>query len=361
MAKVNEGSQWKAKSLTDREERTRLTVLLSLKAPDGTTRFVDQIVAFKPQEETIKYFSWRTALLGSYDVLHVHWPEWMLRHSRRGVRWVKYGFMLLLLLRLSILPTAVVRTIHNVEPHRPGGSIERFLVAAIDRRTTEYVVLNPFTPSPGPTTLIRHGSYVTRFRDYVKHPMIPGRILFFGRIEPYKNVNALIDQFACMDSDEPTLRIVGSLDESAFPDRGERLRQAVEATRRVTARFEFVSDEALVEEITKSQLVVLHYTEMHNSGALLVALSLGRVVYAVPSEVNKWIQGEVGPDWLILDRELTGTSLARALDHAKSTGDGSARTPYLDNREWGEVAREHYAVYQKAVKSVRRRGDQWKA
>lgn len=264
--------------------------------------------------------------------------------------------MLLLLLRLRLKSTAVVRTIHNVEPHRAGGSIERFLVAALDRRTTEYVILNPFTPSSGPTTLIRHGSYVTRFAGYAKQPVIPGRILFFGRIEPYKNVNALIDVFAAMRSERHTLRIVGSLDESAFPDRGERLRRAVEDTPRVTARFEFVSDEALVEEITKSQLVVLHYTQMHNSGALLVALSLGRVVYTVPSEVNDWIQGEVGPDWLILDQELTGERLSKALAQAESVGVGSDRAPNLDNREWTAVAHEHYAVYKKALMSVRRRG-----
>lgn len=349
-----------AKLLNDREEHPGLTVLLSLKAPDGTTRFVDQIVTFKPQQEVVKYFSWRTALLGSYDVLHVHWPEWMLRHSRCGVRWAKYVFMLLLLLKLSLKSTAVVRTIHNVEPHRPGGSIERFLVAALDRRTTEYVILNPFTPSPGPTTLIRHGSYVTRFQDYAKEPVIPGHILFFGRIEPYKNVNALIGEFAAMGSDQHALRIVGSLDESAFPDRGEGLRQAVEATPRVTARFEFVSDEALVKEITKSQLVVLHYTEMHNSGALLVALSLGRVVYAVPSEVNNWIQGEVGSDWLILDQELTGESLAKALAQAESVSVDAGCAPNLGNREWTEVAHEYYAVYEKALKSARRRGFRWK-
>lgn len=337
-------------------DRGDVTVLLSLKAPDGTTRFVDQLVTYKPEQETVKYFSWTYALFGSYDVFHVHWPEWIVRHHRRPGQWVKYLLTSLFLIRLTISSTPVVRTIHNVRPHRPGRPIERLLLTALDKRTTEYITLNPLTPSEVPATLIRHGHYRERFRQYQRGQTKPGQVLFFGRIEPYKNVLALINAFAQIASPDYTLRIVGSLDRLAFADQGKALLSAIEGTPRVSAKLEFVSDEELVREIGESQLVVLHYTEMHNSGALLVALSLGRVVYSAPSDVNIWIQEEVGSDWLVLNDELSAETLIAAVDHAGTIGADVGGEPNLSNREWSNVAGEHYAVYLRALASSKRRG-----
>lgn len=340
-----------AKAAADRQP---ITVLLSLKPPDGTTRFVDQIVSCKPDHQTVKYFSWRTALIGSYDVFHVHWPEWLLRHDRWFVRSAKYVLALLFFLKLRVKSIPVVRTVHNIEPHRPSGRIEASLLRVIDRWTSEFITLNPHTPCREPQTLIRHGHYIDRFNRFESTPVIPGRILFFGRIEPYKNVAALIDAFAHLDFGEFSLRIVGALDNSAFPDGGKALEAKIAETASVSARLEFVPDEELVREVQQAELVVLHYTEMHNSGALLVALSLGRVVYSIPSPSNHWIQDEVGADWLILDQQMTAGSLREAVARARALGVGQGAMPVLDDRDWSAIAEKHHDVYVRAVHRTRR-------
>lgn len=335
-----------------------VTVLLSLRPPDGTTRFVDQIVSNRPAEETVKYFSWRTALVGSYDVFHVHWPEWLIRHDRTVIQGLKHLLMVALLFRIWITSTPVIRTVHNVEPHSRGSRAEDILVAALGKLTTEYILLNPLTPCAGPSTVVRHGHYIDRFDVHPRSEVVRGRILFFGRIEPYKKVADLIDQFAKINSNEYSLRIVGSLNKSAFPDEGAELIRLASSTPHVSANFEFVSDEDLVKEITAAQLVVLHYTEMHNSGALLVALSLGRVVYSAPSSVNQWMQDEVGSDWLMLGGELTPDVLVEASAHSQRVGVGQGTMPDLRNRDWSAVASNHYKVYLKAARS--RRARSWK-
>ena len=57
----------------------RIAVQHSLAPPDGRTKYVDQIVDGAAPDVRIRYFSWRAALLGRYDVFHVHWPELMIR------------------------------------------------------------------------------------------------------------------------------------------------------------------------------------------------------------------------------------------------------------------------------------------
>lgn len=321
---------------------SHVRVLLSLKKPDGTTRFVDQIVAFKPPEEEVVYFSWRAALFEHYDVFHVHWPEWLIRHSNPVVGVVKAFLSILLILRITLTGTPVVRTIHNLQPHTPGGWLESAIVGLFDKRTTDYIVLNPLTPSPKPATLIRPGSYVERFKDMERLDAEIGNIVFFGRIEPYKNVQRLVEVFSKLRDPNLKLRVVGQLEKSAFSDSGVALVDQIEKDRRISSRFEFVSDEDLVAEITRAQLVVLPYTEMHNSGALLVALSLGRVVVASETAVNRWVQEEVGDEWLHLTDELNEKDLLGGLEAGARVQNQS---PVLTGRNWTEIARAHYDVY----------------
>ncbi|MDV6314525.1 glycosyltransferase [Gordonia amicalis] len=322
-----------------------MTVLLSLKRPDGTTRFVDQIVSERPDSMHVLYFSWREALRGKYDVFHVHWPEWLVRHSNPIVRAGKYFLMTVFLIRLKVRRTPVIRTIHNQTPHRPGTRAEALLVSALDHLTDNYIALNPFADTTSNVTLIRHGHYKDQFGRHRFSEVEPNSILFFGRIEPYKNVDKLIEKFAEMQSESATLRLVGAIEEHAFPDKAASLRAAAASHRRISTKFQFLSDADLVAEVTRAQLVVLPYTEMYNSGALLVALSLGRPVLAPRTEVNEWIQSEVGSRWLNLYKELTSDTLHAAL---RSAGDRSASAyPDLANRDWKAVSQQHYLTYQR--------------
>ncbi|MBN0974521.1 MULTISPECIES: glycosyltransferase [unclassified Gordonia (in: high G+C Gram-positive bacteria)] len=320
-----------------------VTVLLSLNAPDGTTRFVDQIVSERPDQMRVVYFSWKNALTADYEVFHVHWPEWLVRHSNPCIRAVKYLLMVLFLARLTIRKTPVVRTLHNRVPHRLGSRTESVLIASLDRRVARYIALNPFTDGYEDATLIRHGHYRDRFSTYEKCQRQRNHLLFFGRIEPYKNVQDLIDQFEYAEAEKATLRIVGQLEESAFADRAKSLRNAALALNSVSTRFEFVPDSDLVTEVTNAHLVVLPYREMYNSGSLMVALSLGTPVLAPRTEVNEWIQQEVGPRWLMLYDELTSEVIDDALRDSEPSGIGEV--PNLANRDWKAIALQHYDVY----------------
>ena len=70
-------------------------------------------------------FSWRTALFGRYDVFHVHWGDTLLAAGSRRTRAGKRVAMAVLLGRLALTRTPVVRTVHNVTP--PEGGRRRWL------------------------------------------------------------------------------------------------------------------------------------------------------------------------------------------------------------------------------------------
>ena len=82
---------------------------------------------------------------GEYDVLHLHWPEFLVRGRDARTRLAKRQAMraMLLLTRLRRVP--IVRTLHNVHPHAEGSAAEQRLLATVDRRTTTFIRLNPTT------------------------------------------------------------------------------------------------------------------------------------------------------------------------------------------------------------------------
>jgi beta-1,4-mannosyltransferase len=332
-----------------------VTVLQSFPPPRRTTNpYLVQLLASLPPHVHASGFSWRTALTGRYDVLHVHWPETMLRAStplRTLSRQVRFAA---LLTRLTLRRTAVVRTLHNTAPHEQGPRVERALLRWCDRRTTLWVRLNPTTtpPSDAPVETILHGHYRDWFASYPRPEPVPGRLVFFGLVRPYKGVERLLEAFAAVPGDDVSLRVVGN---PTTPGVRAAVEQAALDDPRVSARLEYVDDDVVAHEVGSAELVVLPYREVHNSGAALLALSLDRPVLLTAGPSVAELATEVGPGWVsTFPGDLTGEDLTRALDAARTPG-RTAR-PDLGAREWPDLGSAHAAAYARAVDRAHARG-----
>lgn len=327
-------------------------VLEVLDPPDGTTRYVDQLAHSLPVDVELVWFTWRRALFGRWDVLHVHWPERVVRARGRNPlrRLAVAGASVALLARLALTGAALVRTEHNPDPHEKGGRWESFLLDLYRRRTTVSVRINP-TTAPHPTAvdaLVLHGHYRDVFARHPREEQVPGRLLYFGLIRDYKGVDRLLAAFSGVREDL-SLRLVGRPQTPAWRALVER---AVEADPRVGARLEFVEDADLVAEVTASELVVLPYRELHNSGTVLVALSLDRPVLVPATRSTRALAEEVGPGWVhLLEGELTAQVLESTLTAVRSGG-RSAR-PRLEGRDWDRVSAAYAQVLRLAGRGHR--------
>lgn len=293
------------------------------------------------------WFTWRRALLGRYDVLHVHWPELLLRSRSRTGRVLRWAGATLLLGRLAVTRTPVVRTLHNTAPHELRSPVERAFLHRFDAVTTRWVHMaeSHGEGSSRPAAVIPHGHYRTWYPQPGGAPR-PGRLLYFGLIRPYKDVPVLIDRFAGLPQDaDVSLRVVGSL---RSPELRDEIERAAAADERVDLSLRFVPDDELAAEVAEAELVVLPYRRMDNSGALLLALSLDRpaLVPATPSTCE--IAREVGPGWVLTyDGSLRTEHLADALAQVRAGGRGDR--PDLSRREWDHVGALHETLYRELV------------
>jgi glycosyltransferase involved in cell wall biosynthesis len=328
-----------------------LVVLLSFPKPRPTTNPYSMLLAdalsTQPGVEA-RNFSWREALTGRYDVFHAHWPE-ILVNGRTPVRkLVRQLLFLALLTRCRVRGTALVRTVHNIDLPRDISRREVWLLRLAERQTRLWITLNAHTPvrDSARSVVIPHGHYRDWYRPSPAAVAQPGRIAFVGTIRRYKGVTSLLKAFSSIppESRDVSLRVCGRLSSPSLETdvRGHA------ADERISLSLAFLPDDQFVSEVQASQLVVLPYPEMHNSGAALAVLSIGRPVLVPHNPVNADLAREVGAQWVHqFDGELTAQDLCRSLDATHDLR--SSDLPDLRARDWAPIGALHAAAYRRAA------------
>ncbi|GGF13833.1 GDP-mannose:glycolipid 4-beta-D-mannosyltransferase [Subtercola lobariae] len=361
-----------------------LIVQQSFAAPRPTTNpylvLLAESLAVQPGI-SVRTFSWPGALFGRYDVFHLHWPDVLITGSGPVKSFGRGVLTALLLLRLRMTGVPLVRTLHNPAPHSTLTRGQRALLERIDAQTELFICLNAEPPpQPGrPYEVILHGHYRDWFAR-VAHAAavgavpVPGRLAFVGHILPYKGVTQLVDAFrtagrvrAAGDAPAMSLHVAG---QPRTPELEAQLRRLAELDSRVTLDLRFVGDAEFIAVVTAAEVVVLPYHELHNSGAVLAALSLDRPVLVPANPVTDALCAEVGPGWVYrYDGPLSAETLERALRQiepsddrgsspshyspavslASSTHVGRHEHPDLSRRDWADAGARHVAAYRRAL------------
>jgi glycosyltransferase involved in cell wall biosynthesis len=331
-------------------------VLQSFPEPRPTTNpylvMLAQALRDLPDVE-VATFSWRQALTGRYDVLHVHWPEVLLSGTSRLKTAARHVLFAALLVRLAVLGRPLVRTVHNLRPQEARTGATAALLQLAEAMTTLHIRLNEQTPPVAgiPGLVVPHGHYRDWFAGCPRAASRPGHMVFSGLIRPYKNVEGLLAAFAetADDATPLTLHVAGAPQSAELAG---RVQEAAARDTRVTLSLSYLTDDDLATALTEADLVVLPYREMHNSGAALLALSLDRRVLLPDNEVNTALAEEVGPGWVTrYQGDLTGAVLRGA---AQAAPPARAR-PDLSAREWPGSAQAHLQAYREALRQPRRR------
>lgn len=317
-----------------------------------------QLVDSMPPSVRLVYFSWKRALSGRFDVFHVQWPEVVLHGRTRMRTAVRCVLFVLVLVRLRLRRTAVVRTLHDLAPYEPLSVIQRLSIRLLDRWTTLWIALSDVTPPPrpGPTVVVPIGHYRDWFAGMPRSEPRPGRILHFGLLRGYKGVEALLAAFAGLSDEAATLRIIG------YPQDAETaagIERACRADRRISAVTEYVPERELAREVTEAELVALPVDRVTNSSSLILALSLDRPVLVPSTPITEEVAAEIGPGWVLTYRGgLEAEDICRAREAVRRSP--GRPVPDLSRRDWEAVCSQHAAAFARAVAIARERGQWWR-
>ena len=256
-----------------------------------------------------------------------------------AMRIVSWLLCAILVVRLRLRKTILVQTVHNRQTHESGSWPERVLVNHLTSLVASRVYMVDDPMMSANDRMIPHGHYEDWYSVHERSEAKPGALAFAGIIRPYKGVLELIRAFRSIP-DAVSLSVCGrTIDE----DYRAQVIEEASSDPRVHLKLEHVDDAELVSIITRAQLVVLPYRDVYNSGALLLALSLGRPVLVRDSATVRQLAGEVGDRWVrTFTGDLTTDDLLEALQAASPTLTGK---PDLSARNWETIGAAHAALY----------------
>lgn len=300
-------------------------------------------------------FSWRRAIVGRYDTVHVHWPEYLTQHRRLVVRVSARILFAVWLFRISVQRIPVVKTIHNIRPHDGIGSrIDKNLLRLLDQMVVKQIWLqDPTVVGRAPTsafTVIPHGDYspwLKKLGFSAENPVASSiaerdeiRLLCFGILKSYKNYLEPIDAVSQSPDLSVKLKITGDAPDEQYLS---SLRSASRSDPRIELIPERSSDLELISDLEQCDIVVAPYPDMFNSGVVLLALSAGRPVAVKENAVTRALQKEFGQNWVYTYSDRFDASVLKDLVLQAPHMGGAPRI--VPQREWTAVGEQHTRLY----------------
>jgi beta-1,4-mannosyltransferase len=166
-------------------------------------------------------------------------------------------------------------------------------------------------------------------------------LLHFGLLRPYKNVPHLIRTFRAMATSGAVLLVAGRPFDAAIE---HEVRAAAAGVSNVRLDLRWVPPEEVQIFFAASDLVVLPYRRILNSGAVMLALTFACPVLVPDLGAMRDQQAAFGADWVRLYAgDLTGEELAEACRWARTT---SRLPPDLGRLDWTSLALQTRTIFE---------------
>jgi len=312
----------------------------------------------------ISPFSGKISLLRRHQVIHVHFPEWLVRWRNGWIAPFDVVTVLGLLWLARRRGAALVWTGHDLEPHelshpRLWRAYSKFFLSQVDllisfsKGATELLVERYPQLAFVPTAIVPHGHY----RDYYtaqpdvaafrKDLGLDDRpiLLCFGLIRPYKNIPGIIRAWKQLPEPRPQLVIAGR---PMDPELAETIKSEAGDCGDVHLLLRFVHADEVPTIFGAADVVLMPYMARSalNSGVAHLALSLNRPAVLGDSPANRDLRDTFGAEWVSLCDGTADDALRVALAAVAVPRPG---TPDLHLLEYEQLAAGTLRAYLTAI------------
>jgi glycosyltransferase involved in cell wall biosynthesis len=315
-------------------------------------------------KNSVHEYSHKKAILEKYDIIHFHWPDGYI-NQKNIFKSVQRSLMLaLILIIIKVKGSRIVWTVHNVAPHDAfHPKYSQFYMRWFARQCDGLIFMNEESKTTFfnlytckkniQYAIIPHGHYRNSYMAAIDKSLAKNKLglpenkqvlLCFGMIKPYKNIDSLMELFTQAKLFDYVLVVAGNTDS---PELRERLQQLAKRPN-IHLFLQFIPDDKLHIYLSATDIVILPYKTILNSGALLLALSFNRPVIAPHIGAFVSLQQELGRKWIYsYADDLQINSLKNAIRHLEAQ-DRSSPCP-LENYDWGKIAISTLAFYRQLL------------
>lgn len=296
--------------------------------------------------------------LARVDIWHIDWPEHLVvRHSTAST-WARLARLAVTMVMARIGGVRIVWTVHNLRAHDSRQSMAASAaVDAVALLCSATVHLShasrehAFRRFPWlrrrPNAVIPHGHYRDVYHNSLSREEVRARlgipadavvIALVGWIRPYKGLEALVDAFTATDDDNVVLLIAGE-PKDAGVDR--QLREASARDCRIVYVPGHVPAQEMGDLISATDLGVLPFRRVLNSGSAFLFLSLDRPILVPDLPQFLEIRDQVGQAWV---RTFNASLEPEDIIDAAHASPLSGR-PDLEANAWNHVGEMHADFY----------------
>jgi beta-1,4-mannosyltransferase len=307
------------------------------------------------------------SLLRRHDIWHIHWPEALLNIRNPALAVAKLITFLVMIDRVRLCGGKIIWTVHNLRAHdKLHPRLEKIFYRCFLPRVDGVISLSETGLATArkkfhrlqslPAAVIRHGHYRNEYpqcgvdaRSSLDLAGDARVLLFFGEVRTYKNVDALVRAFHDVRDPKARLLIAGRPKSAAI---GESVAKEAELDRRVRLSLKFIQREQVAQYFLSSDLVVLPYRHILNSGAALLALSFNRPILVPDLGAMRDLKNDFGGDWVrTFPDAIDAVTLESALDWA--TQPRSSQCPMPEEYRWDTIRAQTLRFYREVISTPR--------
>lgn len=319
--------------------------------------------AIARQGYAVRDFRWSSFGFTKSDVIILHWPDEFFAIQRRMGLPKSLVKLAVIWIAKLLWGAKIIWIAHNAMPHdavRSVSLVKRSFLRSLDGVVylSEYSRRHIRSLHP---EVRRCESLVTvhgHYRGAMLSPERPWaissdniRLLTFGRIRRYKNIDALVEAVSSIPGID--LSIAGMMEDRSLCAAIEAKAQRAPHIK-TDFREDPISEAELASVVDSADAVVLPYKSILNSGAALLSLSRNRPVLAPNMGSLTELRDTVGEDWVYLyDGEFGRQVVLDFRDWVFKTKRGGVAP--LNAYEWSRVGKELHDFIERVSGKINRR------
>jgi beta-1,4-mannosyltransferase len=291
------------------------------------------------------------------DIVHMHWPEIACDPTPTWKAAGKAGVVVVDLLACRLRGARIVWTQHDSGSHEQiHPRLERWYTRALRELTSGVIHLSQAAADQDardpsmPTRVIPLGPPSTPAdlpdADEARRRLdLPDGVLLatVGRLQRYKQIPALIDEFLRSDRSDAHLLVAGEVPD---PREADAIERAALGSDRVIFRPGWLEEADFHLCLRAADVVVLGYADHLNSGVALFSLGAGTPVAVSDSPAIRELRSRFGAAWV---RIVPTPVDPDVLEDVVTWSTSDQTRPPIELVSWAEIANATMAFYEEII------------
>jgi glycosyltransferase involved in cell wall biosynthesis len=301
----------------------------------------------------------------SSRLLHIHWMyPFSLPPKVPFSKRIAYFNSCIFLYSAKLLGYKIVWTVHNVLPHASLTSndlkvrrqLSRISIAKIVHSKSSILEMKRLGINTENCQIIPHGNYKAVYQNNISKagarqslhiPLQAKVVVFFGRIETYKNIPELLaayqeiakeiqDVYLIVAGECPDLKLRQLLENASAASKGRLLFEG-----------HFIDNNDIQIFFNAADICVFPFKEITTSGSVLLAATFGKPVVVPYLGALKDIPQEVGYFYDPSKKDALKNSISALLHDTRRRKEmAAASLRYTKTLSWDKIAKQTLKVYQ---------------